>query len=340
MQFTRTHIIVFLSIAAVAFLFFTFPAPSVLPKVQTPSSSSETAPRFSLWPSPKEQQAIVVPPAASSSPAQDTSPFVSSQPVPAPVATQDAPAQKSAAVEARIAYVADIETGRVAYQKNASRRWPLASLTKLMGAVIAERGMKMDDVVTIASSSFQLSKNYTEVYTLRPGDEYTVADLLKLMLLPSNNEAADALAAFYGRDRFIAAMNAQAAAWGMNDTHYEDPTGLSVLDQSTANDMFTLAGHVYREYPQILKITRTPQLDITELSENKSFMIASINEFAGKAGFIGGKTGFTGQAGENLASFFTIGGQPVFVLVMGSSDRFGETGKLVNWLQSGSRMGG
>jgi D-alanyl-D-alanine carboxypeptidase len=238
------------------------------------------------------------------------------------------------AVEAGL--VADLTTGTRFMSENATERWPLASVTKLMTATIVLDKLSLVQKITITQDAFNAD---TSEKTLRVGDTYTVADLLHFLLLPSSNVAAEALARAYGRDQFIAEMNRRAAAWGMRDTSYADPSGLAVGSQSTAADLVLLARKVYADYPEILKITRTPSFPATEISSGKLVTVKNINEFSGDADFIGGKTGYTDQADGNLLSLFSDGGHPVVVIVLGTDDsaRFTNTEALYDWFTKNFR---
>jgi D-alanyl-D-alanine carboxypeptidase len=129
-------------------------------------------------------------------------------------------------------------------------------------------------------------------------------------------------------------MNARAAAWGMTNTYFGDPSGLSATNESTANDFLKLAQEVYNHYPQIFTTTRTPQTYITEQNSGKKILVKSINNFAGEPDFIGGKTGHTNEADGNLLSIFSYENKPVFILVLGTDDRFGDTQKLYAWFKA------
>ncbi len=226
--------------------------------------------------------------------------------------------------------VANLRTGTVFASANPNRRWPTASITKLMTATVALDKLALDARISITPSMFAVDP--TE-QTLVVGGTYTVSDLLHVMLLPSSNVAAEALADFYGHDAFMSIMNGRAAAWGMTSTFYGDPSGLSVTNQSTADDFLKLAQKIYTDYPQIFAITRTPSFTITEEASGKFVAVKSINSFAGEADFIGGKTGYTDEAEGNLLSVFRDGNEPIFVLVLGTYDRFGDTERLYNWFK-------
>jgi D-alanyl-D-alanine carboxypeptidase len=134
-------------------------------------------------------------------------------------------------------------------------------------------------------------------------------------------------------------MNARAAAWGMTDTHYADPSGLAVGSQSTAADLVLLAQKIYVDYPKILAVTRTPQATVTEVGSGKQVVLKNINEFSGEADFIGGKTGYTDQANGDLLSLFSYEGHPVVVVVLGTDEvsRFTNTETLYRWFTANFR---
>jgi D-alanyl-D-alanine carboxypeptidase len=226
--------------------------------------------------------------------------------------------------------IADLETGNAYLSINANQRWPLASVTKLMTASLVMDDMSLDQNVTIAPEAIAADPSQQ---LLTAGETFTVSDLLHILLLPSSNVAAEALADYYGRTRFIDQMNARAASWGMTSTHYDDPSGLSASDESTPDDLLKLAQEIYANYPQILAITRTPQVTVTDQSSGKTMSVRSINDFAGRGDFIGGKTGYTDEADGNLLSIFRYENRPVLIIVMGADDdqRFDNTLMLYNW---------
>jgi serine-type D-Ala-D-Ala endopeptidase (penicillin-binding protein 7) len=229
--------------------------------------------------------------------------------------------------------IADLQTGASFYSLNAGERWPMASISKLMTAVIATEDLDPTDRVTITPEMTAVDP--TE-HILNVGDVYTVEDLLHVMLLPSNNVAATALADFYGYSNFTAAMNAQAQAWGMTNTYYDDPSGLSAGNESTPDDLLKLAQNIYKSYPQIFAITREPEATVQNLATNQPVIVKSINNFAGTANFLGGKTGYTDQADGNLLSLFSYDGRPIFIVVMGVDDgvRFDATQELFTWFKA------
>jgi len=176
----------------------------------------------------------------------------------------------SLAVEASL--VADLTTGTRFMEENATERWSLASVTKLMTATVVLDKLSPAQKITITQDAFNVDPAEKN---LRVGDTYTTTDLLQFLLLPSSNVAAEALADAYGRDNFMAEMNARAAAWGMTNTYYRDPSGLDAANQSTASDLMLLAQKIYSDYPKILAITRMPQVTVTEISSGQRVVVFS-----------------------------------------------------------------
>jgi D-alanyl-D-alanine carboxypeptidase len=234
------------------------------------------------------------------------------------------------AVEYQEALIADLESGAHIFGDNDAKRWPTASLTKLMNATIVLDTLDLGQKITITPAMFSVDP--TEKY-LKVGETYTISDLLRVMLLPSSNVAAEAFADFYGRTRFVALMNQRAGAWGMINTHYDDPSGLSASNQSTPDDLLLLAQKIYTNYPEIFSLTRNVQVTITEQTSGNPVIVKSINNFAGLPDFVGGKTGYTDQADGNLLSVFNNKGRPVLFIVLGTNDadRFTITQTLYNW---------
>ncbi len=232
----------------------------------------------------------------------------------------------------RAGLVADLETGQVYFTTASDRRWPTASITKLLSASFALDRMASGTEIALRSGDF-LAAGGDVANGLRVDDAYSVRDLLRAMLAVSSNESAEALANGFGRKDFLAALNARAAEWGMSQSHFSDPTGLSAANQSTAGDLLLLAQHIYRDYPELLSITRSPKVSVRELSTGEVKVLQNINSFAGQPDFLGGKTGYTDEASGNLLSIFRYQGRPVVVIVLGTADRFGQTRLLYDWFR-------
>lgn len=345
------HILVFLTVVMVLFVsrWFTAPAPAQQMAEKNTPIEKETPPIFLLSTnSPAEDP-------GTSGPSDDGLAVSEELPhdLPLPKSVEKALPELSAANSraaakrekpasgASIALAVDIGSGRMLYSESSDRRWPMASLTKLMTAIIATDSYSSEDTIQADFDPAPLVGT-GGAGTVSPGEKFSVRDLLGMTLVSSSNEAAEALAANYpgGRAAFIAAMNAQAKEWGLENTNYGDPTGLSVVNQSTPSDLERLVVKIYAEYPDILDITRKRTWTATELTTRRKRTVTTTNSFAGQADFLGGKTGYTDDAGGNLISLFSLNRSPVFILVMGAEDRFGATREIVNWLKERNRIGG
>lgn len=208
---------------------------------------------------------------------------------------------------------------------NSENNWPIASLTKLLTAVIAIENIDQEKSVSMTNDMISADG---VAGNLQIGDSLKTKDLIKAMLLVSSNDAAEALAQDFGRNKFTALMNKKAKEIGMLNTFIYDPSGLSARNQSTPSDIFKLAVYIYSNHPDIFLITTLKKDYIIEQNSGKKKTLININEFAGQKGFLGGKTGFTEEAQGNLISVFKSDNQPMVIVVLGSQDRFGETKKI------------
>ena len=210
-------------------------------------------------------------------------------------------------------------------------RWPIASLTKLLTAIVAIEKFGFDKEILINSENGFLE---TDASNLKFGEKFSVHDLIVDMLTISSNNAACSIAAAYGHDNFMQAMRDKAFAIGMRDSSFEDPTGLSALNQSTTSDLEKLTTYIVKYYPELLAISRQKENYITEIISSEKRKLININKFAGNVDFVGGKTGYTDEAMGNLLSIFNWHGENIFIVVLGSNDRFLETEKLYNWAKN------
>lgn len=236
-------------------------------------------------------------------------------------------------VEASNALLSDLLSSEKYFEKNAEKRWPIASLTKLMTGYVALRKPNQTDTVTIKKED--IDPNESGIFS--EGQKFSVKDLIRIMLISSRNTAANALANYFGRIDFMNEMNRQAEEWGMSNTHFEDPSGLSVSNQSTAHDLLKLAQGITKENSDVWKITENTKVSIRELSTNKIISSDSTNQFAARRDFFGGKTGYIPASEGNLLSIFLYQKRTIVIIVLGSQDRFGETEKIYNWFTNGYR---
>ena len=203
-------------------------------------------------------------------------------------------------VPSRSAILIDQDTGRVLYSKNINEKRLIASTTKIMTAIIAIESGKLDDVVTINDS---ISKSYGSGIYIKPGEKITLRELVYGLLLRSGNDAALAIEDYLGgHDKFITKMNIKAKKIGMNNTHFENASGLDEESEnlSTVYDMALLMKYAnnnydFREIDGTKKITVKTNKN-TYIWHNKNKLLYSYKYATG------GKTGYTIKAKRTLVT--------------------------------------
>jgi D-alanyl-D-alanine endopeptidase (penicillin-binding protein 7) len=242
-----------------------------------------------------------------------------------------------------VALVQDQETGRVLYEKNSGAVLPIASITKLMTAlVVIESGDSRDELIEITQADVDTEKHSSS--RVRVGTTLSRAELLQLALMSSENRAAHALArrSRVGLTAFIAAMNAKARALGMQDTQYLDPTGLSSRNVSTARDLALLV-RAASEQPLIRQFSTATDMTVavpnTQIFRNTNRLIRS-----GDWEIDVSKTGYISEAGRCLVMQVRIQGRPTTVVLLdalASQSRATDAVRIRRWLEttdSGRRM--
>ncbi|MDO8584781.1 MAG: serine hydrolase [bacterium] len=250
------------------------------------------------------------------------------QPATQPVSGPPRETSIDSAVAAFAGTVVNLENQSVLWERRPLQRHPLASLTKLMTGVVALENIGMEKTITITDEDVRAEG---DAAGLKAGETFSVRDLVAAMILSSSNDAADALARFYGTSLFVNAMQQKANDIGMTNTSFFDPSGLSSLNQSTAENVASLVRYIREYYPEIFTLSRSKEQTILEQTAKTPRVIKSINEFAGDPQFLGGKTGYTPEAHGNLVSLFSAGEKTLLIIVLGTDDRFGETRALGKW---------
>jgi|GEM_PF-448745 D-alanyl-D-alanine carboxypeptidase len=199
--------------------------------------------------------------------------------------------------------VGNLATGKIYFEKDPTAIRPIASISKLVTAMIVQKNIDPNKEIVISSSSVTGYEQHSDV---NPDEAFSVSDLLTGMLLISSNDAALAFANDYGYAAFMSLMNASASSIGMDRTSFEDPSGLSSGNVSSANDLFKLARYLYANDPDILTMTKIPELDLATTTEHNSHNFVNINPFVYDPHYIGGKTGNTAVAGDTMLSLFDL----------------------------------
>ena len=242
-------------------------------------------------------------------------------------------------VNARAALVMDAQTGEVLYSKNSNMSVPIASITKLMTAVVtADARLNRSQEITLESIDFAGAGGKNSSSTLRVGDTMNRAEALLFALMKSENPAAAALARTYpgGRPAFIAAMNAKARQLGMTSTRYAESTGLDPHNVSSARDLGILVSAA-SQYGLIRQFSTTPTYDF-----NLGYrMLKSNNTNAlvrnGGWNINLSKTGYINEAGRCVVMHTTVNSRPAVVVLLGASTsqaRTNDATNLLNWVAS------
>jgi D-alanyl-D-alanine endopeptidase (penicillin-binding protein 7) len=229
-------------------------------------------------------------------------------------------------------------TGETLFAKNTDLPTPIASVTKLMTAmVMLDANLPMDEVLTITNEDVDYLKHTHS--RLSVGTELTRGELLQLALMASENRAASALGRNYpgGITAFIRAMNVKAEMLGMRMSRFVDATGLDSNNVSTAEDLAKMVSAAY-QYPQIRQVSTTPSQEITLYGRRNSLNFVNTNALVRGGKWVIGlsKTGFINEAGRCLVMQAEISGQPMIIVLLNSEgklSRIGDANRIRKWIE-------
>ena len=241
------------------------------------------------------------------------------------------------------AMVFDPATGRALYSKNAESPVPIASITKLMTAmVVLEARLTMDEAVVIDSADIDTIKGSRS--RLPVGSAFRREDLLRLALMASDNRAAAALGRTYpgGTSVFVEAMNAKAARIGLHNARFVDATGLAPANVASPQDLALLVAEA-STFPQIREYSTTRELHVTLPNSKRSLGFNNTNALVRSSNWDIGlsKTGYINEAGKCLVMHATIGNNPVVIVLLdswGKLTRMGDANRIKKWLESGKHL--
>jgi D-alanyl-D-alanine carboxypeptidase len=250
------------------------------------------------------------------------------------------------------AFVLDVRNSRVLYEREADEIKPLASITKLMTALVASELVKEGTIVPITAAA--IDQDGTS--GLSVGETFSYQTLSDLVLLTSSNDGAYALSAAVGESldpnspetAFVKAMNVRAKELGLNSTYFRNPTGLDVSETeagaySTAREVAALMSYILQNRPEILEAT-THSLSVVYDEDGNQHELENTNRVIDAIPTaIASKTGYTTLSGGNLVVAFDAGvNRPVVVVVLGSSHqgRFTDILSLVEATRNHLKVGG
>ncbi len=235
------------------------------------------------------------------------------------------------------ALVIDQATGVVLFQKNPSAVLPIASITKLMTAmVVLDAKPNMEEVLSITEDDVDTLRGSHS--RLRVGTRLPREDLLRLALMSSENRAASALSRNYpgGRVAFMAAMNSKALELGLTETHFDDPTGLTATNVSSARDLVKMVAAAH-QYPLVREFTTTAEYQVAVVGHPQMFH--NTNSLVRNSSWDIGlsKTGFINEAGKCLVMQAWFNKKPTIIVLLdslGKMTRIGDANRIKRWVES------
>ena len=236
------------------------------------------------------------------------------------------------------ALIINQNTGEVLFAKNTNQPTPIASITKLMTAmVMLDAKLSQNEVIEISDEDIDYLKGTHSRLTI--GTQMTRGEFLQLALMASENRAASTLATHYsgGRAMFVRAMNAKAHLLGMENTHFADPTGLDSENVSTAEDLAKMVQAAY-QYAEIRAATTTADRQVYLDGRTYPVLFKNTNGLVREGDWEIGlsKTGFINEAGRCLVMQATIAGEPMIVVLLDSNGkltRIGDANRIRKWME-------
>lgn len=233
-------------------------------------------------------------------------------------------------ISAQSAYALDLDSRISLYEKEPDERLLPASLTKIVTALVVLDHFPLDRVLKVDGLAVDGQK-----MGLVKDEEITVENLLYGLLIYSANDAASVLAENFsgGRDAFVFAMNQKASNLFLVNSNFSNPIGFdSPAHFSTARDLVTVS-EVAMKNLAFARIVGTDRKVVTSVDGQRVHNLVNINELVGKVpGVLGVKTGWTQNAQENLVTYLERDGRRIMISVLGSTDRFEETKRLIDWI--------
>lgn len=225
-------------------------------------------------------------------------------------------------LKSSVALVVDQDTDEVLFSKNSQAVLPIASITKLMTAVVVtDAALPLDEVLTVTQDDVDTEKGSRS--RLNVGTQLTREEMLHLALMSSENRAAHALGRNYpgGLSAFVSAMNAKAQLLGMADTRYVEPTGLSSRNQSSARDLATLV-KLAHTHPLIRELSTSPEYQVDV--GHRQLQFHNTNGLVSNPSWEIGlqKTGYIAEAGRCLVMQASMAGRKLIMVFLDSSGRY------------------
>jgi D-alanyl-D-alanine carboxypeptidase len=224
---------------------------------------------------------------------------------------------------------AKISDNQVILDENSTKAYPIASITKLMSAVIALENIGLEEKIILSEEMLE-PLGYSPCLFL--GLNISAENLIKASLIQSVNDASESLSYFIGKELFINLMNEKAQEIGMTNTVFYDTHGLNPANTSTVNDLNKLLKYIFENHPEILEITKDNNFWLANSGESQ-LKFQNVNNFYLLPDFIGGKTGYLPEAKQTLASIFKINGEFIAIILLYSNNRQADAFNIIKQLK-------
>ena len=239
---------------------------------------------------------------------------------------------KTPEISAQSALVFDTTTKKVLYSKNPKMKLPMASLTKIMTAIIALENKKKDDVYIVSADDLVGEDSMG----LDVGEKLSLKELMYGMMLHSGNDAAEVLANNFpsGGVAFVKAMNNKAKALGLTDTNFTNPTGLEGdgNQYTTVYDLVVTSEYALSNFPLFDQVVSTFDYNIAQTDAHKAFYLENeTNLLTSYPGVKGIKTGYTPEAGFCLVTYLDYGGHKIIGVILNSENRRDDMKELLDY---------
>lgn len=239
---------------------------------------------------------------------------------------------KKPEIQAKSAILYDLTTQKVLFSKNPKEKLPMASLTKIMTAIIALEHPKEDNEYLVEGQALVGEDSMG----LSSGEVLSLQDLLYGLILPSGNDAAEVLASNYpqGRNAFIKAMNDKAQSLGLTDTNYTNPTGLQGdgKQYTTTYDLLVITNYALEHLPTFGKVVGTYQHTIDYTPQHKYYYLENeTNLLTTYPGVRGVKTGYTPEANLCLVTYLEYQNHRIIGVLLGSENRRAEMKEILDY---------
>lgn len=241
-------------------------------------------------------------------------------------------------INAASAITIEPNSQKILYHKNIFDTRPIASLSKLMTALVVLDEMPLKDEILISRTAVE---TFGDAGDLAAGEKITVESLLYALLVTSSNDAAIALEEYYNAFRaeeeatFVAAMNRKAQELELSDTFFVEPSGLNLNNRSTAYDLARMSDYIF-QIPKIRQILSTPVIDVQSVDGILNHHLVNSNKLLGvMPDILAGKTGYTEEAGESLVIYVKRkdnSDKYLIYLILGSDDRLKAARQLIDWV--------